>query len=194
MKRIFVNIKTRVSLWDKKISHYISEKIATNSKKFERFYAKSGNTLPWLIFSIICFVFNLFIPRIELLIQWLAMGTTFLVVMLLKFSIRRKRPVDEIPSELVGKGDLYSFPSGHAGRMGCLAVIMVMFFPKIGWIFFIWTLIVGFGRIATQVHYFFDILGGTFIGGTVGSLFFLIRSRLINFFEPFVNWLSSFLF
>jgi len=189
----FSSIKTRISNWDKAISKKISEK-SGNKKRFARLSAQSGNTLPWFLFSIVCFIFDKPINRIELLIQWLAMGATFLIVMLLKFTVRRKRPVDEIPPDLVGKHDFFSFPSGHAGRMSCLSIIMVLFFPAIGWIFLIWLLFVGYGRIATGVHYFVDIIGGTIIGGLIGSFFFIIRNGLYNLFLPFVTWVDSFLF
>ncbi len=193
MVRFINRLKEKIDSFDYKISQYIATHLSTKSKKVERIYAKSGNTFPWFVFTLICFIFGFLVPRYALIIQWIAMGITFIVIMAIKFSVKRKRPVDDLPPKLVGKADHYSFPSGHAGRMGTLAAFMSLLFPKVGWIFIIWAIFVGFGRIVMRVHYFLDIISGIILGATVGTVFYLIRNQIEQWIEPIIYWMSQYL-
>ena len=87
---------------------------------------------------------------------------------ILKWAFRRQRPP--------GKGwgfysrfDRHAFPSGHAGRCACTAVLLAPLLPPWGILLLAaWVGLVGLSRIALQVHFASDILGGWLVGIAVG--------------------------
>jgi membrane-associated phospholipid phosphatase len=95
---------------------------------------------------------------------------TAAVVTILKYTIRRRRP-------LSGWGSLYrftdphSFPSGHAARGAALAVIALWLGPSwLGIALLVWTPILGLVRVMLGVHYLFDVLAGFAVGAFTASL------------------------
>ncbi len=90
------------------------------------------------------------------------------IVMTLKFTIRRQRPAGEW-GNMYRSTDPHSFPSGHAARAALLAVIAVGLGPA--WfaiILVIWAPLVILARVAMGVHYLSDVLAGTLIGVVIG--------------------------
>lgn len=93
---------------------------------------------------------------------------TAVLVMLLKFTIRRQRPEGEWGS-IYRNTDPHSFPSGHAARAVMLAVVITATGPTwIGVSLFIWAPMVALARISLGVHYISDILAGMFFGLLMG--------------------------
>ncbi|HLD00043.1 MAG TPA: phosphatase PAP2 family protein [Patescibacteria group bacterium] len=87
----------------------------------------------------------------------------------------RPRPfVDHLVNQLVFKdsGDK-SFPSDHAALSFALAMAAYQYDKKWGSVFFIFALFISLGRIASGIHYPFDVFGGAVIG--VFSSFFVKR-------------------
>jgi undecaprenyl-diphosphatase len=99
------------------------------------------------------------------LIGTLAAGA---VTTALKRLFRRQRP----PGEGWGfysRFDRHAFPSGHAGRSACIVVLLIPLLPPWGLISLpIWAGLVGLARVALQVHFVSDILGGWVVGLLVG--------------------------
>src|SRR5690606_8206092 len=62
----------------------------------------------------------------------------------------------------------HSFPSGHASSSFCLFLILALFTTnkKLGFLFFIFALLVAFTRPYLAQHFFIDI----YVGGIIGSL------------------------
>jgi undecaprenyl-diphosphatase len=95
----------------------------------------------------------------------LAAGGTATV---LKWLFRRQRPPGE------GRGfytrfDRHAFPSGHAVRSACLAILLTPFLPAWGsGLLASWVGLVGLARVALQVHYASDIVGGWAVGMMIG--------------------------
>ncbi|GAB4564557.1 MAG: hypothetical protein Kow0047_14410 [Anaerolineae bacterium] len=84
----------------------------------------------------------------------------------LKFVWRRQRPRQR--SGFYSQTyDKHSFPSGHATRMGTVAVFLPALFPQWGWI--VWPLIawVGWSRVALGVHYLLDVVTGFVLGAII---------------------------
>jgi undecaprenyl-diphosphatase len=93
---------------------------------------------------------------------------TALVVLLIKFSVRRARPEGEW-GQIYRKADPHSFPSGHAARAAMLAVIALAFGPAwFGILLAVWAPLVGLARVATGLHFVSDVLAGWALGIAMG--------------------------
>lgn len=98
---------------------------------------------------------------------------TAVVVMAIKFTVRRSRPQGEW-GQIYRNTDPHSFPSGHAARSTMLAVIGVGLGPLwLGLALLIWAPLVGLARIILGVHYPSDILAGMVLGLIIGVLIVL---------------------
>ncbi len=154
------------------------------------FFAHSGDSWFW---------------GLGMLILW-AVGSTFwqqwavyelfwisilaVLVMTLKFSIRRKRPEGEWGA-IYRNTDPHSFPSGHAARAFLIAVLASLLGP--GWlavVLWVWAPLVSLARVAMGVHYISDVIAGAIVGILVALLgwqlsapiFFQINQWLISAF------------
>ncbi|MCG3216965.1 MAG: phosphatase PAP2 family protein [Candidatus Heimdallarchaeota archaeon] len=181
---------TKLNLWDKKISGKIVENSA-NKFQILSFFALSGNGQPWVIASVLFFIFDIFMERSENLVIFASISLANLFNLILKFSIKRRRPNEDVSKRYVTQIDFNAFPSGHACRMGAMAMLMILFFPKIGWLFALWAIAVGYGRIALQLHYLVDIVGGTIIGAALSTFGFIFYDRIAIFIEPLIDWISK---
>ena len=107
-------------------------------------------------------------------------------VIVIKFSIRRKRPEGEWGS-IYRNTDPHSFPSGHATRVFFLASMSWLISPLwLAVILTIWAPIVAISRVLTGVHYISDILAGAIMGWLLG--------KLIVYFIPIYTDYLPFLF
>jgi membrane-associated phospholipid phosphatase len=95
---------------------------------------------------------------------------TAMVVMAIKFSVRRRRPEGEWGS-IYRSTDPHSFPSGHAARVMMLAVLAFGFGAAgLGVVELIWAVLVAFARVTMGVHYLSDVLAGMLLGLLMGLL------------------------
>jgi membrane-associated phospholipid phosphatase len=97
------------------------------------------------------------------------------IVLAIKFSIRRRRPEGEWGS-FYRTTDPHSFPSGHAARATLLAVLAIGLGP--GWLavlLCIWMPLVSLARVAMGVHYLSDVAAGAVFGAIAGGIVLLIR-------------------
>jgi membrane-associated phospholipid phosphatase len=100
----------------------------------------------------------------------LALGyvLSVLITAVVKYSVRRRRPEGEWGA-IYRKTDPHSFPSGHASRTAALTMVVLARDAVLAVILFaIWSLAVGFARVALGVHFLFDILAGYLLGLAVG--------------------------
>jgi membrane-associated phospholipid phosphatase len=99
------------------------------------------------------------------------------IVLAIKFTIRRRRPEGDWGG-IYRKTDPHSFPSGHAARVVLIAVLALGLGP--GWlalIICIWAPLVALARVAMGVHYLSDIVAGFGLGGVAGIISLLISVR-----------------
>lgn len=75
---------------------------------------------------------------------------------------------------------IYSFPSGHTATAFAAAVVLVYGSPSIGMIALLAAALVGFGRMATGVHYPTDVLAGAVLGSIVGVVVHYVKLRQTN--------------
>lgn len=90
--------------------------------------------------------------------------TLALIVLPLKFLIRRPRPQGEWGT-IYRITDPHSFPSGHAARAFLIAVLATTLGPS--WlviILWVWAPLVVLARVAMGVHYISDVLFGALLG------------------------------
>lgn len=142
------------------------------------FFAHSGDSWFWLLGLAV--VWGVGDEAWKTRALWLGVGilVTATLVMLIKFTVRRQRPVGEW-GEIYRKTDPHSFPSGHAARAGMLAVMGVGLGP--GWfagVLLVWAPLVAFARVMMGVHYVLDILAGMLFGATIGGVIWWLSGVL----------------
>ena len=104
--------------------------------------------------------------EMKMLAVMLAAGAVLSVslIYIIKFTVRRSRP----PGDWGGfyrRNDPYSFPSGHAAKTMTLAcVVLGTGRTAVGLAMLVWSVLVGFARVALGVHYLSDITVGYMVG------------------------------
>lgn len=126
--------------------------------------AHSGDSPLWLSGAAVALVWGDATWRVfgwRVLIGSLAVGS---ITTALKWLFRRQRPPGKGPG-FYSRFDRHAFPSGHAGRSACLVVLLAPFLPPWGIApLALWAGLVGLARVALQVHFVSDILGGWMVG------------------------------
>jgi len=99
----------------------------------------------------------------------LSIVVTALVVIVIKYTLRRERPRD--PTGFVTiQYDKYSFPSGHSARMSSLAGAVLFFNLPLGIVLSIAAVMIAAARVVVSVHYLSDVIAGLLLGGVVAVL------------------------
>jgi undecaprenyl-diphosphatase len=99
-----------------------------------------------------------------------------LIVLVVKFSIKRKRPEGDWGA-MYRSSDPHSFPSGHAARTLALAVLAFGWGPAwFGFLLVIWAPLVSLARIAMRLHFPSDVLAGAGLGLAYGVAVILLLS------------------
>lgn len=130
--------------------------------------AHSGDSWFWLIGLGLLWWFGTDYWKYRALALAVGVVLTALLVMLIKFTVRRSRPEGEW-GNIYRRTDPHSFPSGHAARAAMLAVVALGLGPAwFGLLLFVWAPLVGLARVAMGVHYLSDILAGMAIGVGMG--------------------------
>jgi undecaprenyl-diphosphatase len=108
------------------------------------------------------------------IIMVVSIATTALLVMIIKFSVRRSRPEGEW-GRIYRSTDPHSFPSGHAARSTMLAMVGLGLGPLwLGLALIVWAPLVGIARIAMGVHYPTDVIAGMLLGVVIGFLILIL--------------------
>ena len=92
------------------------------------------------------------------------------IVLGIKFSIRRRRPEGEWGA-MYRNTDPHSFPSGHAARAFLIAMLVSGLGPA--WlilVIWIWAVLVALARVMMGVHYVSDIAAGVLLGLIAGGI------------------------
>ena len=95
---------------------------------------------------------------------------TALVVMAIKFTVRRSRPEGQW-GQIYRSTDPHSFPSGHAARSMMLAVMALGLGPPwFGLLLLAWAPLVSLARVMLGVHYPSDVIAGMALGAVLGII------------------------
>jgi undecaprenyl-diphosphatase len=148
-------------------------------------FAHSGDSWFWGVGLLILWYFNNSFWKQWSIVILAGISILAVLVMGLKFIIRRKRPEGEWGA-IYRNTDPHSFPSGHAARAFLIAVMASGF--GLGWlalILWLWAPLVSLARVAMGVHYFSDVVAGFLIGIVLGAAF--LQSH-----QLFLSWLAAF--
>jgi len=186
-----IELFEKLDKWDKKVSKNLGD-TSPKMLTLASFFALTGNAQPWLVISALFLFFDVFYKsQSDNLAQLLVMGLGGLTSTAIKYITKRKRPDEQSALRYIATGDQWSFPSGHATRMGILAIFMTLYYPTFGWIFILWAVGVCYGRIAMQIHSFLDIIGGTILGLSLGTVTYFLLSYFDSFLGPAAEWLVN---
>ena len=57
-----------------------------------------------------------------------------------------------------------SFPSGHAANNMAVATVLILFYPRRGWLYLPVALLIAYARIYTGSHWPLDVIAGIILG------------------------------
>lgn len=121
--------------------------------------------------------------------QFFWIAVLAVVVMAVKFTVRRRRPEGEWGA-IYRNTDPHSFPSGHAARAFLIAVIAAGLGPPwLAVILWVWAPLVALARAAMGVHFLSDVVAGAVVGIAVGVLAFWLNPQVMMFIQGFTGHL-----
>jgi undecaprenyl-diphosphatase len=136
--------------------------------------AHSGDSWFWLLGLLVLWLLGDSYWKNIALTLAVGIAVTAVLVMAVKFTIRRKRPEGEWGG-IYRTTDPHSFPSGHAARAFMLAVLALGIGPLwLGLLLVVWAPLVGLARVAMGVHYLSDVLAGMVVGVAMGGVLLLV--------------------
>ncbi len=155
--------------WDEEVSTRL--RVAEKPGWLRRiaiFFAHSGDSWFWGAALIALWFIGSPFWKDWAVVVLISISLLAVIVLVIKFSIRRKRPAGEWGG-IYRNTDPHSFPSGHAARSFLIAVLSASLGP--GWlavILCIWAPLVSLARVAMGVHYASDVAAGALLGVLVG--------------------------
>lgn len=159
----------RLGVWDDTLSRRL--RVAERPgmlRTFAAILAHSGDSWFWIAGLGLLWLWGDNDWKARSLILVVGVVVTAVLVMAMKFTIRRKRPEGEW-GRIYRATDPHSFPSGHAARAALLAVLACSFgVPWFGLTLVIWAPLVSLARVAMGLHYISDVIVGIIIGILMG--------------------------
>ncbi|HKG53163.1 MAG TPA: phosphatase PAP2 family protein, partial [Anaerolineales bacterium] len=145
------------------------------------FFAHSGDSWFWAIGLFALWISGNSFWKEWAVVQFASISLLAAMVLIIKFSIKRKRPEGEW-GHVYRFADPHSFPSGHAARAFLIATIATGLGPSgLAMVLWIWAPLVALARVAMGVHYLSDIVAGALFG-------ILIAWISLQIYLPLFNW------
>ena len=146
---------------------------------------KLGNTvLTWLFFACygILWLYAVYVEPFETrdLVKILFIPLlTLLVVSVLRLAINRPRPYTEAGAGITPfidkkKVDNKSFPSRHLACATVISMTFLPYYPIAGGCLLFASVLLGYIRFATGLHYPSDLFAGAGLGVALGSIIFIL--------------------
>ena len=110
-------------------------------------------------------------------IHSVAVGTVCtLIYKWLKAKTSRLRPFELNQLILPGAEtlDRFSFPSGHTLHAVAISIVILSYYPALGWLVVPFSVLVAASRPILGLHYPTDVLAGAAIGGVVAGISLLV--------------------
>ena len=156
-----------------KLDHEISRRLTLKPdlvalRRLAAIGAHLGDGWIWINGSVTALVLGT--PPTRRLVLWLAVAILLSVSVgtVIKYAVRRPRPSD-LKGFYSRRVDNYSFPSGHAIRVACIAVVLGIAFPQWSALLGLYASLVALCRVSLGIHYLSDVLVGLTLG-TLGGL------------------------
>ena len=150
---------------------------------FLKFFAHSGDSWFWLAGLFLVWLFGADAWRERAVFIGIGLTIMAIVVILLKFAIRRPRPEGEW-GQIYRITDPHSFPSGHAARSAALVVMAACAGPEwFAWAVLLWAPWVGISRVALGVHYVSDVIAGWLVGAGMGLVALALHPMILRWFS-----------
>ena len=153
-------------------------------RSFAVFFAHSGDSWFWAVALVSLWASGDSFWKKWAVVQFLSICVMIVVVMSIKFLVRRRRPEGEWGG-IYRNTDPHSFPSGHAARAFLIAVIAAAFGPAgLAVALVVWAPLVALARVAMGVHYVSDVA----VGAVLGIVCALIGLQV---YEPILAWVMG---
>lgn len=144
------------------------------------FLAHSGDSWFWAIGLFAMWVSGNSFWKEWAVVQFGSISLLAAMVLLIKFSIKRKRPEGDW-GQIYRLSDPHSFPSGHAARAFLIATIAAGLGPPwLAGILWIWAPLVCLARVLMGVHYVSDVVAGAVLGIVVAWIGLQIYPSLLG--------------
>lgn len=158
----------KIIAFDEALSHKVrvAEKPGA-TRNAATFFAHSGDSWFWGAGLMILWFLSEPDWKEWAMTQLLLIIALAILVLVIKFSIRRKRPEGEWGA-IYRNTDPHSFPSGHAARAFLIAVIALLLGPVwVAVLLCVWAPLVTLSRVLMGVHYLSDVLAGAVLGSVI---------------------------
>lgn len=153
-------------------------------RAFAAFFAHSGDSWFWWAALILLWLVSNSKWRHWEVVEFVGIGGLAVLVMGIKFLVRRKRPEGEW-GNIYRNTDPHSFPSGHAARAFLIAAIASALAPAwLATLLWIWAPLVSVARVAMGVHYISDVIAGAALGIAVALIW-------LQIYEPLLRWFMN---
>jgi undecaprenyl-diphosphatase len=150
------------------------------------FFAHSGDSWFWALGLLVLWLVGNSFWKEWAVVQFVGIGLLAVLVLGIKFRVRRKRPEGEW-GRIYRNTDPHSFPSGHAARSFLIASMATGLGPA--WLavsLWVWAPLVALARVAMGVHFVSDVAAGAVLG-------IIIALIDLQIYRPLLGWVSSLL-
>jgi membrane-associated phospholipid phosphatase len=155
-------------------------------RNFSIFFAHSGDSWFWGLGLILLWLLGGSFWKRWSIIVLIGISVLAVLVLSLKFIIRRRRPEGEWGG-IYRNTDPHSFPSGHAARAFMIAMVATGLGPPwFAMVLWVWAPLVALARVAMGVHYLSDIVAGLGLGVLMGLL-------VLALYPPLLMWIANLL-
>lgn len=168
----------------------VAEKPGT-ARNLAMFFAHSGDSWFWGAGMIALWAMSDVFWKRWAVYELFWISCLAVLVLALKFSIRRKRPEGEWGA-IYRNTDPHSFPSGHAARAFLIAMLAGLLGP--GWfsvVLWFWAPLVSVARVSMGVHYLSDVIAGAVLGIGVAFLGWQISPLVFPQLSQFIETLTG---
>lgn len=109
-----------------------------------------------------------------------AIISRFVITEIIRALYHSPRPFQALPVRQLIPESGWSLPSGHAAFFFAVSMAIWLYNRRLGWFFFITSLIMGAARIFSGVHWPLDIFWGVIVGASASLTLNLIVQKYIG--------------
>ena len=158
----------------KKINHFdliafqwcLSRKHSRQLAMVSRWISHTGDGIYYVIIGIIVALLEPVVGLAFFITGVIAFAIELPLYVVLKNSIKRRRP-DDVIAEFVAfliPSDKFSFPSGHTAAAFVMATLISFYYPSFSLLAYTLASVIGFSRVLLGVHFPSDIVAGALLG------------------------------